>query len=501
MNDPAIPFTMNSLRGMLGFRRSVPLTLAEMAKGLKVVFVPWTRETPRLSEFGKRFREGLTGLGVKVVSLPEALNSSGLLQEGVVPVHLGESSVDLLSQGELPLLSLYSNPSVGIFDRPNPAGGGDTLSKRLQASVNVMADHLVTLCLYVTDDTWTMSTMNGAIVTYRNGEDLSDDLLRGFVPKVAARVVPPRIADLATSFGTFETTDPDFGGIAGDFAAAARIWAEDGSMSAHVAVDSLTFRSAKHRALVGSYLDERNGMSYGFLSWQLPQPIEGALSLGEAGAVFGEVDWDHAGMLPHGDRRFARIKVGQTDFVCAIPPVSVICTRSGCRKDRIDPSTDLVRMTLREGKVLLETAPGVGAAEGCRPSYDTYTILGNALGNVLAASVLKRLRAGSDFVEAVETRGLSLTHWHGYLNESGVPEGYVRHGADNPGVCCATLQSAIYSLSGKIEALAASLSLGTGFRGDIHIEPHHGTNLCGLMSLGEAAAFAVASSGGAATVR
>ncbi|MCG8345205.1 MAG: hypothetical protein MI685_08635, partial [Chlorobiales bacterium] len=70
-----------------------------------------------------------------------------------------------------------------------------------------------------------------------------------------------------------------------------------------------------------------------------------------------------------------------------------------------------------------------------------------------------------------------------------VPEGYFTHGSQNPPVSCSTPQSAAYSILGKIEALEQALREDRDYQGDIHIEPNHGTNIVGLLSLADTAAL------------
>jgi len=45
----------------------------------------------------------------------------------------------------------------------------------------------------------------------------------------------------------------------------------------------------------------------------------------------------------------------------------------------------------------------------------------------------------------------------------------------------------MYALTGKLTALNLALKSGVDFFGDVHLEPHHGTNLCGVLTLTESA--------------
>ncbi|MEL6617071.1 MAG: hypothetical protein AAFQ43_15115, partial [Bacteroidota bacterium] len=170
--------------------------------------------------------------------------------------------------------------------------------------------------------------------------------------------------------------------------------------------------------------------------------------------------------------------------------VSVLCTRSGCEKTRIDPERDLVRLTLSRGHILFDTPEA--ASGDCRPSYDTLAILAHAAGNAITASILLAQDTDAPFARALATSGLALAHWHGYPNAGATPEAFTLHGTDNPPVSCSTPQSAAFALVGKLDALGARLASGDAYGGDVHVEPHHGTNLSGDRTLAEAAEWAAA---------
>ena len=97
------------------------------------------------------------------------------------------------------------------------------------------------------------------------------------------------------------------------------------------------------------------------------------------------------------------------------------------------------------------------------------------------------LNPKASFPQHLSRFGASITHWHDYLQIELLPEGYFLHGKENPPVSCSTPQSAAYSLRGKMEALEQALDNGTEYRGDVHVEPNHGTNIVGMLSLSETA--------------
>jgi hypothetical protein len=231
------------------------------------------------------------------------------------------------------------------------------------------------------------------------------------------------------------------------------------------------------------FLDQRTGMSYGFFARQLPMTVRPAQELATLNGKLGSLDWDNASVQFVEDRQYVCIRLNGHAYVVEVPEVWVMSTRSGCKKTNINPRRDLVRMGLSRGRVIFETPAGITSSDDCKPSYDTITILAHALGNALIASILMTIDPKSEFPSILRDKGITLSHWHDYPQRNDIPDGYYMHGTKNPPVSCSTPQSALYSLLGKFTALKQSLDAGTPYLGDVHIEPHHGTNMVGCLSL------------------
>ena len=224
-------------------------------------------------------------------------------------------------------------------------------------------------------------------------------------------------------------------------------WAKTGGMLAHTLVSNLKFRSEYYRRLVSTYLDGRTGISFGFLAWQLP--------LG-ANFMDGE-DMDCEIRFPFGSTKVR------------IPGVWVIVTRSGCDKTKINPATDLVRMGLVNGRIIVDLPSGIQNIRECKPSYDTLTILSHALGNATLCMLNKEWGHAEALSDKMHESGVGITHWHDYPEENHTPQSYFRHGENRPPVACSTLQSAIYSYLGKLECYAKAHMTGQSLSGDIHM--------------------------------
>ncbi|WP_412062761.1 hypothetical protein [Rubrivirga sp. IMCC45206] len=480
---------------LLGLHADAPLSPPAMAAGLRVTFAPAHEHTPALDAFADRLRGALARAGVEVVPYVDALTERGKIQPDIVTIEQGDGDDDALAIRRVS--SLYRNPLIGLFDRPPPVAPDAGLQETLDAIVGVLAWSQVHIPVFVHDGRWTVCTMNGAVIDAGDADDLDAAVLDTFVPKLAAQVQPPDPATITVRPGAL-----DLGPLAAhvdDFVTGARAWDASGLMLAHTSLDQLEYRNRLFRRLVATYLDHRTGMSYGFLARQLPVDVAPARRLADAPADVAGLDWDERPVRELDGGWTARVTLAGTDWLAAVPDVSVLGTRSGCDKVHLVPERDLVRLTLSRGQIVFDTPPDTGG--DCRPSYDTLAILAHAVGNALAASVLRAHDPEDAFAHALAGEGLALAHWHGYPDEGATPDGFVRHGTANPPVSCSTPQSAAFALVGKLAALGQRIEAGGPYLGDVHVEPHHGTNVSGRMTLAQAAEWAEAASAVASPAR
>jgi hypothetical protein len=113
-----------------------------------------------------------------------------------------------------------------------------------------------------------------------------------------------------------------------------------------------------------------------------------------------------------------------------------------------------------------------------KTSFDTQVILAHSVGNAIIASILNHINPKSAFLRRYLENGISISHWHGYIHPEFVEPGWFVHGIANPHVACSSPQSAMYALQGKLNSFLESISKNIEYKGDIHVEPHHGTNIC-----------------------
>ena len=473
---------------LLKLSPSVPLKAKQMANSLSVTFYPPHESSPRLERFVSRLTRSFLELGVNVVPFDEAFlpPRKEKLRPGIVVIEQGEGQTQDLAVHRV--TSLNKNPIVALYDRSAPVHGKASLQEKLDSIVEVLAWNLIHVPIFVEDDRWTICTMNGGIVECENEDDLKNDVLHTLIPKLTAQVVPPTRSEVTFREDALDVEGEGLLPYVEDLIESTRIWRENGLMLSHTSVDNLTYRDSYSRRIVSSFLDNRTGMSYGFLARQLPMQVKPAIPRLAAGSEFQSANWkEHPVQTINGDQ-YGSVFVGQEQWFVPISDVWVIGTRSGCDKTRIEPLRDIVRLGLNNGELVFDIPVGVATSD-CRPSYDTHAIIAHAAGNAIVASILKALDRNPVFAEVLSDSGLSLSHWHGFVHENEAPGGYYRHGKTNPPVSCSTPQSAIYSLIGKLKALDQCLREGGEFRGDIHVEPHHGTNISGCMSLTETAGW------------
>jgi hypothetical protein len=445
---------------VLGLRRAVPMTPQAMAAGLTVTFYPIAEASERVRTFADHLRRALKESGVRLLEYAEAMDPGrpGKLRENITVIAAGE-----LSTGDLPVdhvQNLRTTTIVGIVEGPCPAEGETADQDKLNSIVRTLTWSIVQVAIYVEDDRWTITTMNGAVIPCSFARALRDDVLELLIPKLAAPVVPPHASDFDFRPGALDLSDPLLQPYVEDFIRSGPLWQRTGLLLYHTSMENLEFRNGFYKRIAAAYLDHRSGMSYGFLARQTAlhyRPVWREREDPE------EVDLHLEGDTLH----------------LPVPEVWVLTTRSGCDKSRIDPSRDLLLMGLVRGRTVIATPRGLEGRVDSKPSYDTLTILAHALGNALVASALGARSSGSRFASMVAQSGAALAHWHGYVPSEAVPWGYLVHGMANPPVSCSTYQAALFALTGKFAALLESLKRGMGFEGDIHVEPHHGVNVTG----------------------
>jgi hypothetical protein len=486
MNSPNL--TVEAMCRILGAKYPLPLTPVAMAQSLRVAFYPAAFVSNKLNDFLAKLRSALINSGVNVISYEDALaeGDNGRIGKGIVLIAPGEGETGNLAIDHV--ASLSNNTVVGVLDGTLPGAGGSALQKRVNALVSALVWHMAHVLIYVDESTWTTCNMNGAIDTFAL-EALDDRVLHSLVPKLAAPVIPPQKDDFDVHEDAFDPLDSGYNEHVADLVAGAETWGKTGLLISQTKINELAFRNAKYRRIAAAFLSWRTGMSYGFLSRQLPVVVRPAVALDEAPRLLRILNWQEKDFYEVDGHICVGLRIGIKRFLVRIPKVSVLCTRSGCEKTHLNPATDFLKLSLINGRVIVGAPKDIGGENDSQPSFDTITILAHAVGNAIVGSILETLKPASQFCRTLKLRGLALAHWHGFVRPTELPLGYYQYGETNPPVSCSTPQAAIYALSGKLAALEKSFDEGVDFVSDVHVEPSHGTNITGnsLSALAELA--------------
>ena len=445
-----------ALKRIIGITRSIPMTPAEMARSLRVAFYPSATASERLTYFLNGLKDALLRAGSEVLDYQQALaeGADDRIGEGIVLIATGEGESGNLAIDHVS--NLRNNTVIAVLDGTLPNIRGGVFQKRIDALVGALVWHMAHVVIYVDELSWTVCTMNGGIDTF-GMESMGDRVVDSLIPKLAAPIQPPKKEDFRFRDEPFNPADPVYELSVHDLLRGAEIWGRSGLLPSQTKLETLGFRNHRYRRIALAFLNERTGMSYGFLARQLPGKVWPAMQLDETDSMLQKVDWDEQDFMELDGGVIVAPMVGKQRFVVRVPEVAVLCTRSGCEKIRLDPSTDLVQLILSNGQVQLRSPVGLMSESDCQPSFDTLTILSHAVGNAIAASILYRVRRQSSLVRSLEQDGFAIAHWHGYPAIHALPKGYHMHGQLNPPVSCSTPQAAVFSLSGKLEVLASSI--------------------------------------------
>ena len=479
LNVPANNYVCTkTISKVLGLQEGVPLDLNEMRTNLKVTFHKLNPVSKSLNTFFETLRTSFETLGIQVIDFEKTLDENNKVKPNIAVFVAGmnDDANDMMVNH---VSSLYKNPIIGIYEGSCPANPSDSNQEKLHSVISVLAYDVVHIAIFYSEKDWTICTMNGAIIQIPHTQELDHNIFNMLVPKLTAQVVPPGIlTDISYRYEIFNPFDEEFTHIIEDLQKAALILKQDGLIMSHTEVSSLKFKNKFHERVVRAFLNQRSGMSYGFMVWQLPVESKPAILLSNQKENDTLIDDYHI-----------QVSFRNEKYLVEIPEVWVLSTRSGCDKTNLDISKDIVRMGLSKGVVVLDLPIGSTNKHDVKPSYDTLAILAHALGNSILSSLLKTLVGDNSFSHALDNNGMSLFHWHGYLKEGQIPKNHFMHGGGNPSVSCSTRQSALYSFLGKLEALEESALQNKAFIGDVHVEPHHGTNISSIQSLTEVVAY------------
>lgn len=509
---------------ILGIKEKTELTLEEMANNLNVTFFPNGNKklSKNVVSFSRELEEVLNEIGVNIVPFDDSLikvsfsqifkkffkivlnNLNYIIKKNtknkVSNIYIDWSviknllkrdcikpgiSIITLGEGadyELPIditASFTKNLIVTILDKPAHIKDDSDFHEHFDTALDLFAKHMTNIVIAVDNNSWLLYNFNASHPTYKRGNDFKKNVLDSLISKIAAPMQPQKLSDFNILKRHFDVETDFYKDFIDDMVESGKLLEKIGLYPKGKKIDLLPFRNNFYKWIGKIHLDDRNGMSYGFLAWQLPtvlsklSPISSLDTKYKDKIVEKDYFYDNSGNL------FIVIHLPQKgDFYMKVPEVWVLTQRSGCDKTNFVPQEDLLKMGLLSGRMYLEMPTNAIISKNYKPSFDTKVILAHSVGNAIVASIQAFLSPNASFYKQVRDNGVALSHWHGYLDPEKIPNGWYVHGHLNPHVACSTPQSAIYAISGKLNAYMSSIDKkNVEFLGDVHIEPHHGTNI------------------------
>lgn len=396
------------------------------------------------------------------------------IKKGISVIVLGEQKEE-----DLPMQYIYSfkdNSIITILDFPKNINKNSTFHEHFDTALSLFTHNMTNIVLGVNKENWLLYNFNASHPVFPIDRDFKENVLHALIPKIVAPIRPYTLSEFKISKDYFDVKGEEYSKQVKDLVEGALIFSDTHLYPDGKKIDSLPFRNDFYRWIGKLHLDNRNGMSYGFLAIQLPGKISKLVKEDEFEKMYSKKATD--GYLFIEDKLYIRLLVDGHKYWMKVPEVWVLSQKSGTDKTHVNPDKDLIKMGLVHGKMYLQTQKGEVIDNDYKTSFDTQVILAHAVGNAIIASVLNQINPNSSFLSRYQNYGISISHWHGYIHPEHVQSGWYVHGITNPHVACSSPQSAIYALDGKLKSFSESITNKNDYKGDIHIEPHHGTNIC-----------------------
>lgn len=513
-------FDQETLQAILGINEKVYTKPLEMADKMNITFFPYYSDnlSANIINFKKKLEKVFAELNVNIVPYEEALttipltkvwknvikivlnnilfkfrNIFGLpqsnhyfdlnaikylfkntkIKKGISVVVLGEQTDE-----NLPMQYIYSfkdNSIITIIDFPKNITENSDFHDHFNTALDLFTHNMTNIVIGVDDKKWLLYNFNASHPVFPIDTNFKENVLHALVPKIVAPIRPYKLSEFEILKNNFDINENK--SQVDDLVNGALLFSKTSLYPKGKIIDQLPFRNDFYRWIGKLHLDNRNGMSYGFLAIQLPGKVYPLIHVNEFEKM--------AGVKPvssfhfYNNNLYVLVSIDSNSFWLRVPDVWVLSQRSGSDKTHVNPKKDLIKMGLSNGKMLLQTQEGVNIDNDYKTSFDTQVILAHSVGNAIIATILNHYRqSNSEFLKRYLHNGMSISHWHGYIHPEHVPKGWHVHGITNPHVACSSPQSAIYAIEGKLESFLNSLKNKSEFKGDIHIEPHHGTNVC-----------------------
>lgn len=408
------------------------------------------------------------------------LSSKRKIKKGIAIICLGEQDAN-----ELPMQyisSFKSNSIITILDFPKNINIKSGFQDHFDTAMNLFAYHMTNIVIAVNDENWMLYNFNASHPIYNiNDKDFDSHILKTLIPKIIAPISPHKFTEFNISKSRFNIADNLNSNIINELKLSGKLFSSTSLYPQGKRIDDLPFRHNFHKLVGKLHMDNRSGMSFGFFAFQLPTKLSPLITYDKFQSENKNYKLDSDLIVNHDTNElFILLELNKELLVMEVPEVWVMTLRSGSNKTNFNSESDLLKLGLINGKMHMEFPRGLKIDSDYKPSFDTKVILAHAIGNAIIASIIHYFNEEHYFAKLIENRGIGLAHWHGYFNPKYIPDGIVVYGEKNLHVSCSSPQSAIYALSGKLDTFERKIISNNyqDYKGDIHIEPHHGINIC-----------------------
>ncbi len=516
--------SQEAIQEILGIKDKIPLKPEDMVTKFKVTFFPKNNNASEtIIWFSEKLKKTFRELGVEIISYDDAWEMVSIrrrirrfvkysinnfrwvfrrlfgiknrdlyiplnlifrlcggrkIKKGISVVCAGEQSV-----ADLPMqyISTFKeNSIITIVDFPQNIHQNSDFESHFNEAMKLFAYHMTNIVICVTYEKWMLYNFNASHPIYEMNENFNECILKALVPKIVAPISPHKFSEFTISSNSFNSRDELHQSVIKQLKDGSNLFEKTNLYPKGKKIDELYFRNSFHKLIGKLHLDNRNGMSFGFVAHQMPTNLGSLLEVGEFKKNYPLAFNDSDYYVDNTSREmYILVSILNNKWIIKIPPIWVMTIRSGANKTRFNVNKDLLKLGLVNGKMWMELPTGLELDQEYRPSFDSKVILAHAIGNYIIASILKHLNIKTPFSSTLESEGLAIAHWHGYFNKKYVPSTMIMYGGENPHVSCSSPQSAIYALMGKLREFKSLIGNndGKGYNGDIHVEPHHGINV------------------------
>lgn len=471
--------SQEAIQKILGIETPVCIDAKEMAKTLSVTFFPTSLKiSPTIEVFKNRLQNTLKYLGINIIPYEKVLVSQGTekrkIKKGVTVIAFGNSRV-----GDYPvdhIISPIDNQIITVIDKASKIKERLSYEEYMAIGTELLVRYMSSVIICVEKREWMIYTLNGFSPSYKLEDNFSNNILNNLIPKIASRIHPPSLSEFKIKRNNFSENSQIYSYVR-DLVESSNLFAQSRLFPQKKVINEFDFRNNFYKLIVNLYLDNRKGLSYGFLARQLPVKLEKPLLYKNAKNMLGIPSFREKDFFVKDEEIYILLEINKETFALRVPPVWVFISCSGSEKTKLKPMRDILKVGLVNGRMILETPQSVDFQLGYRPSFDTRVILSHCVANAVYASVLFHFRKNAVFPNVIKNNGMALAHWHGDIFPEFIPKGWYIYGDKNLPFPCGSYQSAIYAFKGKERSIENSLLNNVQFLGDVHIEPQHGINM------------------------